>query len=425
MSLKKLLLHNSLYNLGSYAYLLLASLLSLPFLIEGLSTSGYARYVILIATSTILSTFDLGLPTALTRTLARTDMDQAHKSRALSAGLLLSLVQAVLTAALGLGLLLLLNQLPVFGLASSDLHLLARPYLLLIFFTSLLSYYAAIPQGRGDFGIYSVRAYVAGTGNTLLSAVVALATGSLTHVIWITVLGTLVALLLLMLYALAHYGRAVLIPRRHPSEFKLLLEFGLPTFAGTLAPQLQANVGKYLAGLYLAPAAVSAVGIAQSLTFKGAGVFSQVVGALLPTATKLATSRDARLAKTRYLTYFFLTLAGLALILTYFYGLPLLTLWLGDQDLVAVVHPLLLIYLLFLVVVALVPVPSTLVAAAGRPGVASLYAWLEVILELTLAFLLLPRLGVISIPLSALISQTLVTPFFLLSARPYYSTSKN
>ena len=59
------------WNVVGYLYLIIASLIATPILVHSLGLSQFAQYSLIIATLGLVSTFNLGLPQAVTRALSR------------------------------------------------------------------------------------------------------------------------------------------------------------------------------------------------------------------------------------------------------------------------------------------------------------------------------------------------------------------
>lgn len=400
------LLKNSLWNTLGYSYLILASLVSLPFLVHGLSTSSYGMYLVVSSAVAVSSSLDLGVPTSLVKHLASS---KSARDRVLTVrtGLVVILPLVVALGLLGYLFSLLSGLLP-------DLTHILAPSLYLIVVTHLVSYFASVPQGLGDFSIANTRAYIVGTGNTLLAAAVALASGSLVAVLWVQVASGIFCLLLLLIYCVSKYGLRALLPFYSKERLTPFLKFGLRVFVANLAPQIEANLARIFSATTLTPAMLSALGIAQSLVQKGTGLFNQFTTALLPTASALASHKKIsnlkKIVKLTTLGFFVSTLLALGTI--YLYGSTLLNLWLENATLAESVYPLLLLYLGSSTILSLTPSPATALTASGHPGLPARTAWTHLGIELLLLTVLLPRYGVVGAPLASLLA--LIVPTALL-----------
>lgn len=415
MTHQKKLLTNSFWNITGYLYLLIASLISLPFIVHGLGAEGYARYLIIIAIFTIASTFDFGLPTALVRSLSQKDDDKSTKMRTFRVGLTGMLVLAAIAALAASYALVGTRGMTIWQSSPDALYSSLYALLSLVVVTHLVSYFGAVAQGRQDFAIANTRAFIVGTGNTMLAAVTALITEDLVMVLWVQVASGVFALFLLMFYAVTEYSGALLIPAFSGRELKKQLKFGFPIFLGNLAPQLQANMTRLISGVYLSPPVIATIGIAQSLVVKGTGLFNQVTTALFPTAVSLADAENRRELKalTRKVTVLFVAVTLLALGVTIVIGQPLLDLWLQNSSMVKNMYPLLIAYLMYAVIIALTPVPATTLTALGMPQIPARTAWIHVLLELVLLLILLPRLGALGAPYAATAAVAVSTALLL------------
>src|SRR3990167_10056630 len=73
MGIKKTLIKNSFFNLGSYVYLLLAAFFSIPILLKSLGSDLFGVYILLASIVQLVSALDFGLGNAVVRELSLPD----------------------------------------------------------------------------------------------------------------------------------------------------------------------------------------------------------------------------------------------------------------------------------------------------------------------------------------------------------------
>jgi O-antigen/teichoic acid export membrane protein len=390
----------TLWNLTGYLYLLVASLIATPLLIQHLGLTEFVHYSLIIATITLVSSIDLGLPQAVVRALSQAS-EAGRDRRTLWAtssvlfiltGMVAGLVAALLAYGIGATAL-------VIGLVFT-----------ICLMNNILGHYLTLPHAEGHFGYYNAKTFIVGTGNTLLAGYLASQGQGVS-----TILATQLCTYLLTLFPLAYFalkffphpmaGQPSLIVARP------LIAFGLKNQAGKLVGQIQGQYGKYLLSV-LAPLSVSAYVISVGLVQKLAGGIAQLATALYPASARGGKSRELR----RLYHRLQLGLALMALLgigLYYVIGLPFLTWWLQSSELVSLVDSVMRILVWYLAILMLTPLPSAMLDGRGRPEVTSLFAFVTTAIEIAVALLLFTRYGLFAPVYGALIAAALTTPALL------------
>lgn len=384
------------WNLAGYLYLILASLISTPIFIHALGIDLYGQYLLLMGVIGFASAIDLGLSQAVVRALSRTT-SSGSRSALWSTSLLLFSLTGLLASFLSV-------------IAVFSFHL---PYslLLTIFFiitlNNILSHFLTLPQSLGRFGWFNVKTFLVGTVVTFLTAFLAYLGFGLIAIFFAHLVSYLITIFFLFIFSLRYFPLShYVIPSR--TSARTLLSFGWRNQVGKLVGQTGAQYGKFMLAT-ISPLAVSAYTLSQALVMKAASSINQLTVALYP-----ASSRDAHQPSVRALYYrlqislFVLSLVGVFLF--YSLGHAVLTFWLHDPPLVSAVHSTLSIFIWYFAILILTPLPSTILDSHGRPGLTSLFTTLTVGLEISLAFYLLPRLGLFAPPLAGLIAVLITTP---------------
>lgn len=386
----------TIWNLSGYIYLLIASFISTPVLLHSLGLADFGLYSLIIASVTIVSAINLGLPQSVVRALV-IDHQFSAKRRTIWAtssllfvltGILAGLVAAILTS---------------FNHVSPTI-------LLLVFATGLInnlvSHYLTLPQAEGHFGYFNTKTFIIGTGNTLLAALLAWKGQGIAVIMSSQLLCYLITLLILAYFSLKYFP--------HPRQGKIsrpvaksIITFGLKNWGGKLVGQVQANYAKYLLAA-ASPITLSAYVIGQGLVSKAAGGVVQLATALYPAST------SPRIRPLYYRLQAGLLLSGFLIIWCYsLFGFAFLAWWLQTPELVNLVDSVMKILVWYFAILILTPLPSTLLDGAGRPELSSMFALITTIIEIGLAIALFPQFGLFAPVYAAVIGVAVTTPALL------------
>ncbi len=398
------LVRGTTWNLAGYLYLIIASLVSTPLLIHALGLTQFAQYGLIIATLALTSSFDLGLPQAVVRALAREQKSYLERQSIWATSSVLFLTAGLLSAILATFIVSRFNHLPLIWLMTFVLALM----------TSLTSHYSTLPQAQGHFGYFHVKTFVVGTGNTLLAAHLA----SRGYDISLILAGQ-VGCYLLSLFILAYFSLKFF---PHPREgrpslvlAKSLLNFGIKNQLGKVVGQVQAQYAKYLLSS-VSPLSLSAYLISAGLVQKLSGGISQLGSALYPAS---ARSSGLSLRPLYYRLQFGLFLTALLGILVFrVWGLGFLEWWLHAPDLSSKVYSVMQVLIWYFSILVLTPLASVILDSRGRPEITSFFAFITTTLEIVMALLLFGRYGLFAPVYASLIAVALTTPFLL------YATEK-
>ncbi len=387
------------WNVVGYLYLIIASLIATPILVHSLGLSQFAQYSLIIATLGLVSTFNLGLPQAVTRALSRDHEFSLRRQTLWVTSSLLFILTGIIAGIVATIACYLL------GVGQS-----ALPSIFLIaLMSNVLSHYTTLPQAEGHFGYFNAKTFIVGTGNTLLAAYLSWIGQSLT-----IILSVQLACYLLTLFALAYFSLKFF-PRPWSYKPSLvvaqpLIAFGLKNQAGTLVGQVQAQYAKYLL-VALSPLSLSGYVIAQGLVQKAAGAVTQVSSALYPASARVGTHNIRPLYYRLQFGLFFLALLGIGIY--ELVGYSFLSWWLHSSELVSIVDSVLKVMVWYFAVLVLCPLASTMLDSRGRPELTSLFTLVTTVIEISLAFILFPRFGLFAPIYSALIALVLTTPALL------------
>lgn len=392
----------TLWNISGYLYLILASLVSTPILVNHLGLVQFGQYSLIFAAIILVSSLNLGLPQAVTRALSRDHEFSPTRETLwatssilfLGTGLVAAIIAVILTLALHLSPLVLLQ---IFAL---------------VLINNLVAHYSTLPQAEGHFGYYNAKTFIVGTGNTLLAAYLAWIGQGVPAILSMTIACYLLTLVVLVYFSLKHFPR----PRAGIPSLPVarsLIAFGLKNQAGTLTGQVQSQYGKYLLSS-LSPLKLSAYVVAIGLVQKLAGGVVQIATALYPASARSAGNLHLR--RTYHVLQLGLfTLSILGIGLYQLIGLPFLSWWLHAPELVPLVHTIMQILVWYFAILILSPLASSILDGHGRPGLTSLFTFATATIEIVLALILFPRYGLLSPAYAALVAIIFTTPALLLA----------
>jgi O-antigen/teichoic acid export membrane protein len=388
------------WNLAGYLYLIVASLISTPILVHSLGVTQFAQYGLIIATLVLVSSFDLGLPQAVVRALARQYKSFTKRQTIWATSSILFTLTGLLSAVVATSIISRFNP--------------ATPLLLTTFalalMTSLVGHYSTLPQAEGHFGYFNAKTFVVGTGNTLLAAYLAYSGYGILAILTGQLACYFLSLLALVYFSLKFFPHPM-DGRPSLTVAKSLVSFGIKNQVGKVVGQVQAQYAKYLLSS-VSPLSLSSYLIATGLVQKLSGGIAQLATAIYP-----ASARKSNISSLRSIYYrlqvgvFLLGLIGIGVY--QFAGLPFLTWWLRAPELVAMVDSVMKVLVWYFAILVTTPIASSILDSQGRPEITSFFAFLTTAIEIVLALLMFSTYGLFAPVYASLIAILLTTPFLL------------
>jgi O-antigen/teichoic acid export membrane protein len=423
MSIKKTLIKNSSYNLISYAYLAVASLISIPIILNSLGGELYGSYILFNGIVLVAATFDLGLSQATIRWLSLPKINQATKVNTWKTSLFFFYILAVLLSFTTFILLrFFLIDLHAFTPINPDQYLLATVIASgIVLINHLNIAFLTIPQAHQRFDIYNTRTIIVGTANTLITAWLSTKTDNIAVLLGLQFIFHLSAFITLFSYSRHQLGANPLIPKLHKQLSKELLGFGGKNFVTNIANQIRVQFSNFILGGLIGPVAVTAFSIPQNLIIKAAGAISQVTLAFFPLSTSLTSpERFPKLKRLIIQLQLIIFLLGIIQVfVVYQYGYQILTLWLNNPEVVIQAYPVLKILSWFFLLTIAAPIPTAVFESLNKPHIPAISAALNTVITIGLIFIFTSRYQQTSaslIPAYAnLISSAIIIPSFLIS----------
>ena len=429
MSIKKTLLKNSSINLVGYGYLLFLSFFSIPLLLKNLGTNVFGAYLVYAGTVPLFSTLNFGLVAALIRHLSLPTISKHKKTLYWQT----CFWQFIVLSTVVFLLSLLINIFVINRFAFADLlpknSMLINGFLvsLIIFVNHLTQPLLALPQVDQRFAFYNLRNLIVGSGNTILSALLAIRYPSLPHIFAFQLILNIITGLIFFKYATNKFPGGRVWPKFSKSTGKQLINFGLKNFIGNLASQFRNQFSKFALAGMLNPQAVTIFSIPQNIIIKAAGAISQLTLSFFPLSASLS-SKD-RIDKLKKLVLaiqsIILFLGVVQVYLVYRLGLPFLIFWLKDTHLASQAFLVLKILSIFFVFTSLTPIPTVVLNGINKPHIPSIFAVSSAILNIIFIFLLTPKYGFLGPAYATTISSVIVAPSFLITFTIVFKRYKN
>ncbi|MBI3282667.1 oligosaccharide flippase family protein [Candidatus Curtissbacteria bacterium] len=417
MGIKRTFIKNTSFNIGSYIYLVIASIISIPILVNSLGIRTFGFYTLITSILPILSVFDFGMSQAAIRNLSLPGANEDDKTKTWQTSFYFFLITGILLFLTVIGIFqLYIYRLPtisnIIGNSSLPLMFIVATTVLL---NHLNAHFMTISQARQRYDIFSLYSFIAGTANTLLAAIISLIKPDLSLIFFVRLVGIIITLLIMWIYSRKHFP-AVNFPKFHPEQFKKMISFGLRSFAGRVFSIIEAYGLNFILASFIALQAVTYFSIPQSLIIKAAGGISMLTLSLFPLSTSLLTKENFFKLK-KLIAWLQVGIIGLgvsAIMVILIVGKPLLLLWLRDAELVNNIYPILQILSIQLFLVSLTPMPTAVLESMNFPAIPSFFAFLTVMIEFSLLFFLLPRFGVNGAAMALSASVMITVPAFLL-----------
>ncbi len=418
MSIKKTLIKNSSYNLVSYAYLAVASLISIPIILNSLGGELYGSYILFNGIVLVAATFDLGLSQATIRWLSLPKINQATRVNTWKTSLFFFYILAALLSFTTFILLrFFLIDLPAFTPINPDQYLLATVIASgIVLINHLNIAFLTIPQAHQRFDIYNTRTIIVGTANTLITAWLSTKTDNIAVLLGLQLIFHLSAFITLLSYSRHQLGANPLIPKLHKQLSKELLGFGGKNFVTNIANQIRVQFSNFILGGLIGPVAVTAFSIPQNLIIKAAGAISQVTLAFFPLSTSLTSpERFPKLKRLIIQLQVVIFLLGIIQVfIVYQYGYQILTLWLNNPEVVIQAYPVLKILSWFFLLTILTPIPTAVFESLNLPQIPAFFATVGAVTTIPLILYLTPRFGPLGPAYANLMPSIILVPVLLI-----------
>ncbi len=391
---------NVLFNVASQVWLTLLVIVTVPIVLHGVGTAAYGVFVLASLVLGYTALLDLGVTTAVIRSIAvhHTTGNQERLQAVIATALSILLLLALLVGSL----LVLITPFVVdsFLHLPADLRADARFVLYVaaggFACNMVLLLFVGVSQGVQRLDLFASRTLALGTATAVGQVLVVKLGFGLRGLATITIAINVLSLIIFTIVARGLLPGIRFRPGFDRAALAELMRFGSMKFINQAAVQVIFHVDRLIVGAFLPIAAVSYYGVPVSICQKFILVQQAVNQAFFPAATALHTLEDRTSLRQLYQSALKLGLTALLplMILPSVLAWPLLAAWIGPSfaDSAA---PILAVLAIAYGIVAVSSVAGFAADATGHPGWNAGFTVASAILNLSLALILVPRLGAI------------------------------
>lgn len=373
---------------------------TIPILVHGIGTAAYGIFALMSVILGYVAFLDFGLTAAVVRSVAKYQSlgDLTGLSRVIGTAL-------TLLVALGVAGAIAIGSIAPFVI-HSVLHIPAalEPDALFAFRVGALGFgcnmllvvFAAIVQGLQRFDIFATRTVLLSTFTSAAQIAAVLLHGGLRGVVMATIAVSVLSFLVFLVASRRLLPSVSFRPRLDLPAARELSGFGLFRFISQASGQLTFQFDPIIIGIFLPISAVAFYAVPLSVTQKFHVVQDSVASAYFPAAVELHSRGDLERLHRLYLTALKLVFVAMAFLVVICAGYSgrLLFAWVGPEvaahsagifGLLAVGYGL----------SALIGLPAQASDATGHQRWTAAFATASAVIQVTLAFILVPRFGAI------------------------------
>jgi O-antigen/teichoic acid export membrane protein len=400
---------NVLFNLVSQLWLTLLVIVSVPIVLHGVGAPAYGVFVLASLVLGYTALLDLGVTPAVIRSIA------VHHSLGNLARLqaIISTALTVLTllALVGGGLLALITPVVIDSVLHVPQPLKSDARFVLYVAAAgfacnmVLLLFVAVAQGLQRLDLFASRTLALGTATAIAQIVTVKLGGGLRGLAVVTIAINVISLVVFTLVARRLMPGIRFRPGFDRSAFSELLSFGAMKFVNQAAVQVIFHVDRLIVAAFLPIAAVSYYAVPVSISQKFILVQQAVNQAFFPAASELHALEDTERLKRLYVSAVKLGVTALLpfMILPSVLAWPLLAAWIGP-GFASASAPILAVLAIAYGIVAVSSVAGFAADATGHPDWNAAFTVGSAILNLTLALVLVPRIGAIGAAYALLVN---------------------
>lgn len=412
------ILHNAMFNTGSWIFSTFMSFVFLPYIVHKLGAEAYGVLVLVLSAVGYFAVLDLNLGDAVTKYVAEYTAEKDLKKINDTVGgvILLYLVLGVVG---GVGILFL-SETIVWRVLKIGTEFRSVAYFAFsvgsigIIFTMLLTALAAIPSGLNRYDIAGKITMIMTFLTTIITVFLLYLGLGLKEII---ILNVIISFLGCFLYAVI--GKRLiaglkLTPTINYSALRMVLKFGLFSSLNRISGIILFQGIRLLTGVILGASWVTYYVVPFSLISKGTAITFRLGVVIFPAISELqGLKRYERITDLYIQSSRIIICVSTAICLPLmFFGGRLLSLWMGT-DFGEKSSALFFLLTLAIYLSTLTNVPSFVVDGMGKPKISGISSMSSAILNLALSIYLAKYMGINGIGLASLISTACVVPVFI------------
>lgn len=401
---------NAAFNVFGFIVPSALSLIALPYIVSKLGVEAYGIYALVASVVGYLSFIDLGLNSASVKYIAESSAARDYEKVNRVVGSTLSVYFFI--GCLGLVGVWSLTDWLVFNVFKVS-PTLVEPARIAFWLGSVslmtnigAGTFSAILEGLQRYDVSNWISVVFTTLDTLLKVGVLFLGGSLVAVMVVTLITSALTIPVYIAVAKRLLPSLRIRPYWDPSFLKELVDFGGMVLIQRIASRLLFRLDRVLVGAILGPAAVTYYVVPANVLSRVHSVISRLTAVLFPLTSSLNTNeRQSQLYKLYVRATGYITVLAAALYLPLFlFSFPILKFWMGE-DFANHGAPILALLSISYFLLSFNTIPNNFLLGLNKPGIVAASAVAGALIQLGVALLLLPRLGVVGMPLAQLSSM--------------------
>jgi O-antigen/teichoic acid export membrane protein len=417
-----ILLRNILSNFSAQGWLSLISFFATPIIYKNLGAPKYGLLALLGTIPSYLSVLDLGILSSTVKYVSELKAKKKSFSNLLSTSFI-SYFCLTLILALSIYLLsdILVNK--IFNIPSS-LQKTALTTIRLVsisfIFLSLTNFFGSILQSIQRFDLFNFKNLLAGTTIPVGTIIILLNKGGLIEVFYLHLIINLLVMSVFYFIVRKQLFKNFIISSFSFKQFKKILSFGKFKFISNINARIVFQSNQFLIAYFLPIEMVTYYSIPASILQKITSFLPNITTPIFPLASELSSLSLTKKVKSLYKksvkisNLFIIPL----IVFIFFFAKPILATWI-DKDFSNKSYLVLQLLSIAYLMASFPAIIVSIIEGIGRPKIPTIFSSINVVLYLSLVFLLIPRYALIGAAISVLINRLITTPIFI-----FYSTKK-
>ncbi|MFC1712001.1 oligosaccharide flippase family protein, partial [Patescibacteria group bacterium] len=422
MKRSHVLLKNISSNFFAQFWLMLVSFLATPIIFKKLGSSQYGLLILLNTIPAFLSVLDFGLIASLIKNISGSKTNNSKLSSLISTALIFFSILMIFWG----GIVFSFSRILVYkilkvppeltNIAIISLKLISVSFI----FSSLTTFFSAIPQSLQRFEIYNLKNLLIGTILPIGSIVLILNNKGIIDIVSLYIIVHVFTLIIFYLIAKKLLPDFRFTFKITKNDAKKLLSFGGFKFISNINARIVFQLNQFLIAAFLPIGLVSFYAIPSTLAQKVSGILPNITSPVFPLSSELSSLKlKEKLQRLYVQTVKLSNLIMMPLMLfIFFFSHSILSLWI-NTDFANNASLVLKILCLAFLLASFSATPVTITEGLGKPKITAFFSTLSVFLYLFFALILIPKYGILGAALSVLLNRIIQIPIFL-----YYITSK-
>ncbi len=401
---------NLLFSAAGQIWSVILTVITIPIVVHGLGEAAYGIFVVGSLLTGYVGFLDLGLSSAVVRSLAVQYVvgDDDKLTRLLGTALTLLLALGIMGAiAIAATAPLLVRSLFHIGPFLQEdavfvLDLAAAGFGL----NMCLSLFGAVPQGLQRQDLFTIRSFMLTTATAFGQILAVKLGGGLRWVAGITIVVNVLSLAVFVIVSRQLLPQVSFRPRLDRWAIRELSSFGLFRFLNQISAQLVFQLDRLIVAAFLPIRAVTFYSVPLSIAQKFTVVQFIFSGAYFPAASELHATQDVERLRRLYLSSMKVSVVMVLpmVVLVAGFAHPLLATWLSPTFAEESTNVLVVLAVAY-GFATIIGVPGLASDATGHIRWTTAFAIVSAIINLTLTLVLVPRLGPVGAALALLLNS--------------------